>query len=937
MNTASEDCRNSFITNEIVSRKILTECSLVIASCSVPSSHFSNTIVDQRALILGFTKDSHIVFIDNVLKGSNSKINCLKDCLASNPIINNLCNIPLIINLLIWFVEEGMNKMITDSHISLIQKYIMMIIKNKSNTSLTELPNPYDEVIKDLSQFATIAVQNLPTFTVDDILEFCDNQFKVYWHGLDVSHRIFELGLLNRICFQAQNADGEIFYYCHVTIQEYLAAYHISLLPDDELLKLLGGTSWNIQYLNVWMTYVDISGCKNSIFKDFLSKSSDILKITTTKEDSHKSTLITQDIDLKLQKLSYDHVHILAVLLSKSTNKQWKSLKLSNCDIDSKGCTLLSKMLSSNMDLKFETVDISYNNFCWESFCTICSKLKDWHSKDFVFSINSLYDTATMNEINHFIALLKKYFQNITFSKQILLLTYVPEQNKLTAVYLAPYCIRWLEWTDCKLNEDAVKAVQRFVEIKVRNESFKIAFSYSIVGHHVNNEELSTLLSDIQGVHLCGPHLHSKGAYLLNIASTIDGQYNSPQELVADYLAAALSYNLQPTVSYLESLSTASATVVKDSLQNLIVFDISGNSIDSHIATEIATILSITSTLEIFCASGNNMQTENAIIIAKGLQNCSTLSVFNMSSNNICEIAAHDIGTVLSHNTNLQRSLLNDNKFNAVGMIEIVKALQNVSTLIAFNINNNNVGEEAADNIGTVSCSNTKLKKLHLGDNNFMTKGMIKIMYALQNISTLTAFNISNNNVGGEAVDSIAAVLSHNTELQELYLSKNNFKTESMIKIAKALQNISALTAFHIHKNHAGEEAAGEIAAVLSRNTKLKTLYLDSNDLKTEGIIKIAKALQNTSTLTKFRIGNNDIGEEAANHIAIVLSCNTELQELSLCNNNFRASGVLKITEALTTIITLTKYDISCNNIEESAVATVRDLLSWNIKLKLWI
>ena len=144
-----------------------------------------------------------------------------------------------------------------------------------------------------------------------------------------------------------------------------------------------------------------------------------------------------------------------------------------------------------------------------------------------------------------------------------------------------------------------------------------------------------------------------------------------------------------------------------------------------------------------------------------------------MSSNNICETAAHDIGTVLSCNTNLQRLLLNDNKFNAVGMIEIVKALQNVSTLIAFNISNNNVGEEAADNIGTVLCSNTKLQELRLSDNNFMTKGMIKIMYAPQNISTLTAFNISNNNVGEEAVGSIGAVLSHNTELQELYLSKN--------------------------------------------------------------------------------------------------------------------------------------------------------------------
>ena len=149
------------------------------------------------------------------------------------------------------------------------------------------------------------------------------------------------------------------------------------------------------------------------------------------------------------------------------------------------------------------------------------------------------------------------------FSDNILQLTNVAKQNKLVAVYSSPTRIRWFQWTNCKLNEDLVKQVQHFVETKVKNKNFKIAFNYSIVDHHANNEGLSTLLNDIQNVHLCGPYVHSKGAYLLNIASTIDCQYNSPQDLVADYLAAALCYNLQLTAPYLESLPIASATVVK--------------------------------------------------------------------------------------------------------------------------------------------------------------------------------------------------------------------------------------------------------------------------------------------------------------------------------------------------------------------------------------
>ena len=62
--------------------------------------------------------------------------------------------------------------------------------------------------------------------------------------------------------------------------------------------------------------------------------------------------------------------------------------------------------------------------------------------------------------------------------------------------------------------------------------------------------------------------------------------------------------------------------------------------------------------------------------------------------------------------------------------------------------------------------------------------GVIKIVKALQNISTLTIFSIGNNNIDEEAANDIASVLSYNRKLKELYLHNNNFKTRGIIKIA---------------------------------------------------------------------------------------------------------------------------------------------------------
>ena len=61
------------------------------------------------------------------------------------------------------------------------------------------------------------------------------------------------------------------------------------------------------------------------------------------------------------------------------------------------------------------------------------------------------------------------------------------------------------------------------------------------------------------------------------------------------------------------------------------------------------------------------------------------------------------------------------------------------------------------------------------------TIGSIKIAITLQNATTLTAFNMASNSIGDEAADDIAIILSHNTKPQILVLGGNNLQTAGVI------------------------------------------------------------------------------------------------------------------------------------------------------------
>ena len=967
-----ENNKNCFIVDGIIGRQKLPKCGIIITSRPAATAHLHD-VVNCRAEVLGFTEEDRQNFIHDALAGQTDKIDELGHFLTNNPFLNALCYIPLNMSILLCLTEEGINTL-PKTQTNLYQKFIIMTIVhflkkdsikfNTTITSLHDLPHPFDHAVKELSQFAFLALQkDQLVFTLAEVRAEYPNFTPANWYGL---------GLLKTAqYFKPQDGcDHESFHFLHYSIQEYMAAYYITSLSNNKLLSLLQETFWNVHYFNTWIMYVGLTKGRDFVFSHFLSGKhfqitnrflspkisskiiSDKIKCLhllncSTEAGSGNNVLLSsienilqeKIIDLSNCILSANDLRTLAVLLLRSPIKQWEKLNLKDCNIDHNGCNLLCEMFQAgNVSFKIKTIDISYNSIQWESLSKFCVILKLWQTEELILSVDALYDNWTMSEINSFTDKLHKRVNKTKIVSSRILCTYMAEQQKMVVVYSEVEKIWCFQLSDCTLIDNAL--ITRLKVHVAEQTGIGLADTIVTLNFNINYEDgcikSSVLSHHIGRITLCGSNMHSKGVYLMKIPFTILQEHQQPHHIAADYLAGVLCYNIQSKSSYLKAIPASVATTVENNLPGLVnlrIFCAEDNIISKEISGDIAHIFSHNTKLQELYLGMNNLQSEGIINIIKQLQGVSYLTTFDISNNKIGKEAADDIAAVLSHNIKLRHLDLYGNNLQSEGVIKVMKGLQNVSTLHSFSIYRNDVSESAADDIAIVLSHNSKLQVLYLGENKLQSKGAVKIAKGLQKVSNLTALDISHNNISTEAADDIAALLSHNTNLEELYLGGNNLQSAGALKVAKGLQNVLHLRTLTMHDNYISE-AAWEITTVLCHNTKLENLYLGGNDIQSAGAIMIAKSLQNVFHLTIFSICDNNINEEAARDIAAVLSHNTELQKLYLGKNNLQSMGAIMIAKGLQNISNLIIFSISDNNIGEEAADDIATALFHNINLQ---
>lgn len=180
--------------------------------------------------------------------------------------------------------------------------------------------------------------------------------------------------------------------FVHFSVQEYLAAYQVTCLSPQKEGEILEKYFWDSNHLNMFSMYVGITKGQRPCFKNFLSGGSKETKIASKFlqdqlkclqlfrcffEADDKSMCASickadifsdQKIDLDGNTLLPNDVEGLALFLTTSTNKEWKLLNLSYCQIGDVGCQILYRSLIPNVhSIIIEKIEL------WDNALTLSS------------------------------------------------------------------------------------------------------------------------------------------------------------------------------------------------------------------------------------------------------------------------------------------------------------------------------------------------------------------------------------------------------------------------------------------------------------------------------------------------------------------------------------------------------------------------------------
>ena len=407
--------QNSFIDN-LLQRKVLPACSIVVSSRPHASTRLRDDI-SYQVEILGFSEKDQQHFMEHSLKDQPHKIPELKQYLKHHPTISNLCFIPFNMTILLFLYKDKEERPLPTNSTGLYNLFICLTIcrhlaksgitVDEDITDLNSFPQPCSGIINQLSQFAFEALgNNQLVFTLAEVKKECP----------DIDKAINGFGLLQAIEYAGRIKKSLFFNFIHLSIQEFLAAHHVTTLPPRKELFVLQDNFWsNPVYLNMFDIYVALTNGQRPSFKQFLQDKKprappsfrqklktflfgreEVVEEEEDEEDGPisipqrlfndkikclrmyrcfqeagdmamcKSIEDTQEwskqqINLYNTRLSPSDVECLIIFLTCSSNKEWKELNLWNCHIQDRGLQTLQHGLR-NSDITITGLVLVGNN-----------------------------------------------------------------------------------------------------------------------------------------------------------------------------------------------------------------------------------------------------------------------------------------------------------------------------------------------------------------------------------------------------------------------------------------------------------------------------------------------------------------------------------------------------------------------------------------------
>jgi Ran GTPase-activating protein (RanGAP) involved in mRNA processing and transport len=304
-------------------------------------------------------------------------------------------------------------------------------------------------------------------------------------------------------------------------------------------------------------------------------------------------------------------------------------------------------------------------------------------------------------------------------------------------------------------------------------------------------------------------------------------------------------------------------------------------------------------TLNICCNKSRDYGIEEII---KTLENNTTITKIDISWNEFGDKGAEYLANMLNLNTTLTTLTtldINRNRIGEIGSRALAKALEVNTTLTTLNISNNSIGNNGVSALATALNTNTTLTTLDINRNRIGEIGSHALATALNTNTTLTTLDINYNKIGDDGVSALAEALKLNTTLTILDISRNNIGVAGAEAIALTLKDNTTLTTLIMNFNNIGNAGATAIAKALEGNQKLEKLEIVDNHIGDEGAEAIANALNVNRTLTTLIIYVNNIGKDMRTQIKTIQEKKNELSLIRTNGNKIKSNGLENITQKL--------------------------------------
>ena len=388
---------NKLIRPDMSQKGALHESAVIVTSRPSSSAEL-HPLVSSRVEVLGFNPHELEQYFTECLKGDSQAVQTLLERIRENPVVEGSCYLPLNASIVVNCFLSDNHSLPTSNHgifTSIVQSSLKRYLQEKLGkttpvgdiTSPDSLPSEISTQTVQMCQLAYHGIEkNKATFTDGDLAALC------------ITKDISNVGLLQTV--PSIISDGHLVYYCflHLSIQELLAAIHISLMSPKQQISVFQKLFGNPRFSAVFQFYAGIT--KLSTSRPILSKLPRFLcpvpatvfdlvrKVVKTEKEKYGeqplllslinclyeaedsrlcmfvANLLNHNLDLNrttMNPIDCLSVGYFASVCSNSSNGF--TLSLSSCSIGDQGCKFLARGLSkcpnSNNDIPTEGIHIA--------------------------------------------------------------------------------------------------------------------------------------------------------------------------------------------------------------------------------------------------------------------------------------------------------------------------------------------------------------------------------------------------------------------------------------------------------------------------------------------------------------------------------------------------------------------------------------------------